>query len=366
MPESSPPTPPSPAVEAWAPSCPLPRTENDVVMLAHGSGGREMRRLIDEVMLAAFAPDGAIDRADSAVLPVDGGRLAFTTDTFVVAPRFFSGGDIGRLAIYGTVNDLAMVGARPRWLSVALVCEEGLPLDELRAVVASMAAAAEACGVRVVTGDTKVVGRGKADGLFITTSGLGEVPLGRASGLTQVGAGDCIVVSGDLGRHGVAVLQAREGLGFECALESDCAPLHHLVEAMFDAGEVHMLRDLTRGGLAAALCEIALDAGHDLEVDEQALPVHPTVRAACELLGLDPAVVANEGRLVAIVPAAAADAVLAAMRCAPHGEGAARIGEVRAPVNVDGGRRGRVTLRSPLAGSRIMDYPRGELLPRIC
>ena len=256
---------------------------------------------------------------DSAVLPTDGARLAFTTDSYVVNPLFFPGGDIGKLAVCGTVNDLAMAGARPAYLGAGFILEEGLPMETLRRVVASMAEAARAAGVRIVTGDTKVVDRGKGDGIFINTSGVGWVPPGVEISPARVAPGDAILLSGDLGRHGVAIMSVREGLQFEGVLESDCAPLADLVAAMLATGaDIHCLRDLTRGGLAAALNEIALDARVGIEIDESAIPVAEPVAAACELLGLDPLYVANEGRLVAFVPAAAADRVLEVMRHHPR------------------------------------------------
>jgi hydrogenase expression/formation protein HypE len=324
--------------------------------MAHGGGGRVMRRLIERTFQPAFGHDAG---RDSAVLAIGGGRLAFTTDSYVVRPRFFPGGDIGCLAVYGTVNDLAMSGAVPLYLSVGMVLEEGLPLEELDRIVKSMQAAADRCKVRVVTGDTKVVDRGKGDGIFINTSGIGAVAGGLEVGPHRVTAGDCVVVSGDLGRHGVAVMSVREGLGFETSLQSDCAPLHGLVAAMLEAGTVHCLRDLTRGGLASALNEIAMDAEMDIEVDEEAIPVHPTVAGACELLGLDPLYVANEGRLVGFVPEAEATRMVAAMREAPEGAGAAIVGQVTGPG-------GRVAMRGVLGSMRILDLLSGEQLPRIC
>ncbi len=287
--------------------------------------------------------------------------MAFTTDTFVVSPLFFPGGDIGRLAVFGTVNDLAMAGARPVALSAGFVLEEGLPLDTLRRVVRSMAQAARQAGVRVVTGDTKVVDRGKGDGVFINTAGVGLVPPGIEVSPQRVAVGDAVLISGDLGRHGLAVMSLREGLEFETELESDCAPLADLVQAMLAAGtEVHCLRDLTRGGLAAALNEIAQDAGVGIELDEAAIPVCPPVAAACELLGLDPLYAANEGRLVAFVPAEAAEQVLRIMQAHPHAPQPAIIGRVTRQ------HPGIVELRSLLHGGRVLDLLSGEQMPRIC
>ena len=360
-------------------SCPVPLSDYSTVQLAHGGGGRLMRNLIEAMFLPAFSesprllgegqgegiPSSPVPRPspphDSAVLPTDGARLAFTTDSYVVNPLFFPGGDIGKLAICGTVNDLAMAGARPAYLSAGFILEEGLAMETLRRVVASMAEAARAAGVRVVTGDTKVVDRGKGDGIFINTAGVGWVPPGVEISPARVAPGDAILLSGDLGRHGVAIMSVREGLQFEGVLESDCAPLADLVAAMLATGaDVHCLRDLTRGGLAAALNEIALDARVGIEIDESAIPVAQPVAAACELLGLDPLYVANEGRLVAFVPAAAADRVLEAMHHHPAAAGPARIGTVGA-AHV-----GMVELRGRFGGGRIVDLLSGEQMPRIC
>ncbi|MBN2218302.1 MAG: hydrogenase expression/formation protein HypE, partial [Pirellulales bacterium] len=292
--------------------CPVPREDHGTVQMAHGGGGRVMRRLIEGFFLPAFGSDPAKDPPhDAALVEVPGGRLAMTTDTFVVDPLFFPGGDIGCLAVHGTVNDLAMAGARPLALSAGFVLEEGLPLDVLRRIVESMRRAADEAGVRIVTGDTKVVDRGKGDGVFINTAGIGLVPPGVDIAPRRVRPGDAVLVSGDLGRHGIAVLSVREGIAFESDLESDCASLAGLVEALLEADpDVHCLRDLTRGGLAAALCEIAEAAGVGIELTEASIPVIEPVAGACELLGLDPLYVANEGRLVAFVPAEAAERTL--------------------------------------------------------
>ena len=290
-----------------------------------------------------------------------GGRVAFTTDTYVVHPRTFPGGDIGSLAVYGTVNDLAVTGAEPAYLSAAFILEEGLALDELRAVVASMRAAATACKVALVTGDTKVVDRGKGDGLFVNTAGIGVMPPSVEIHPRRVRAGDVVLLSGDVGRHGIAVLSVREGLAFETPVTSDCGSVAPLVAALLTAGiDVHCLRDPTRGGLAAALNEIALDAELAVEVDEAAVPVSDEVAGACELLGLDPLYVACEGRLVAFVPEAEAPQALAVLRRAPLGHAATRIGRV-----VEGP-AGMVTLRTRLGARRLLDLLSGEQLPRIC
>lgn len=341
-------------------SCPVP-LKHTTVQLAHGGGGRLMRQLIEEVFLEPLPSPARTERHDSAVVPLGAERLALTTDSYVVTPRFFPGGDIGKLAVYGTVNDLAMSGAHPLYLSAGFILEEGLAMDELRLVVASMREAARECGVELVTGDTKVVDRGKADGLFINTTGAGRVPEQRRSHPRRVRPGDAVLVSGDVGRHGIAVLSVREGIAFETPLQSDCAPLTPLVAALFDAEvDVHCLRDTTRGGLASALNEIALDGGVSLVVDEAAVPLDEEVTGACELLGLDPLYVACEGRMVAFVPESQADAALEAMRRHPLGAAAARIGRVTH------GPAGMVSLRTRFGGQRLLDLLSGEQLPRIC
>jgi hydrogenase expression/formation protein HypE len=325
-----------------------------------------MRSLIDGFFLPAFAPPagtspGRTPPHDSAVLETGGLRLAFTTDTFVVSPLFFPGGDIGKLAICGTVNDLAMSGAKPHWLSAAFVLEEGFPLEQLRRIVESMRRTADEAGVRIVTGDTKVVDRGKGDGVFINTAGVGIVPKELNVNPSQVAAGDAILVSGDLGRHGIAIMSVREGLQFEGALESDCAPLGDLVESLAPLGaDLHCLRDLTRGGLAAALNEIAGDVRVGIRLEENSIPVGGPVAGACEMLGLDPLYVANEGRIVVFVPQARADEALAILRRHRYGSQASLIGQVVAE------HPGVVELRSPLGGGRIVDLLSGEQMPRIC
>jgi hydrogenase expression/formation protein HypE len=344
--------------------------------MAHGGGGRLMQNLIEGLFLPAFNPAAAAPEAgpsgaaaagpspeihDSAVVELGRQRIAFTTDSFVVDPLFFPGGDIGKLAVFGTANDLAMAGAKPAALSTGFIIEEGLAMETLDRVVASMQAAADRVGVRIVTGDTKVVDRGKGDGIFINTAGIGLVPEDVRIGPAQVQVGDAILVSGDLGRHGIAIMSVREGLEFEGALESDCGPLVGLVDALLEAGvPVHCLRDLTRGGLAAALNEIAGQAGLGIELEEASVPVAPPVAGACELLGLDPLYVANEGRLVAFVPADEADRALEVLAAHPEACGPARIGRV-----VDG-RPGAVRLVGGLGGGRILDLLSGEQMPRIC
>ncbi|NQU21391.1 MAG: hydrogenase expression/formation protein HypE [Candidatus Nealsonbacteria bacterium] len=339
----------------------MPLGDHTTVQLAHGGGGRLMRGLIEGMFLPAFAAGSVSPPHDSAVIELDGRRLAFTTDSFVVSPLFFPGGDIGKLAVYGTVNDLAMAGAKPLCLSAAFILEEGFEMDQLRRVVASMRQAADEVGVQIVTGDTKVVDRGKGDGIYVNTAGIGVVPPGVNVSPTRVVAGDAVLVSGDLGRHGIAIMSVREGLSFEGALDSDCASLAGLVEKLTQTGDdVHCLRDLTRGGLAAALNEIAEHAAVGIELEESAVPVAAPVAGACELLGLDPLYVANEGRLVAFVPAEAAEGVLEVMRAEATAGQPAIIGTVTDELP------GVVQIRSLLGGSRIVDLLSGEQMPRIC
>jgi hydrogenase expression/formation protein HypE len=345
--------------------CPLPLSGHATIQLAHGGGGRVMRGLIEQLFRPAFAPAGdAVGPAhDSAIVECGGMRLAFTTDTFVVSPLCFPGGDIGKLAVCGTVNDLAMSGATPLALSAGFLLEEGFSIELLERITRSMAATAAAAGVSIVTGDTKVVDRGKGDGLFINTAGIGLVPAGVDISPRRVQPGDRVIVSGDLGRHGIAIMSVREGLRFETELTSDCAPLGGLVSAMLeavDAADIHCLRDLTRGGLAAALNEIAIDMSVGVELDEAAIPVSAPVAGACELLGLDPLYVANEGRLMAIVAPSAAERVLAAMQAHPAAAGPAIVGQIVAAHG------GLVELRSVLGNGRIVDLLSGEQMPRIC
>ena len=341
--------------------CPVPNSGPEEILLGHGSGGKLTARLIEKIILPAFR-NPALERLDDqAILPFGGARLAFTTDSYVVTPIFFPGGDIGELAVNGTVNDLAMGGARPLYLSLAFILEEGLPIADLERVIQSVRRAAARAGVDVVTGDTKVVGRGSGDKIFINTSGIGLVPPGIDLSSARVQPGDAILVSGPIGDHGVAILSRREGLEFDGQIESDTAPLHELVAAALAAGpDIHALRDPTRGGVAATLVEIATRRGLGLEVDESAVPVRDAVRGACEILGLDPLMVANEGKLVAFVPEASSERVLQALRAHPLGSGACRIGRVTAD------HPGFVTLRTPIGGQRILDLPFGESLPRIC
>ena len=344
-------------------TCPSPLGPGDTVQLAHGGGGRLMNGLIEQLFLPAFEErDAPSLRHDGAVVDVPpGARLAMSTDSYVVSPLRFPGGDIGSLAINGTVNDLAMCGARPAWLTVGFIIEEGLRFDLLETIVTSMATAAKTAGIGIVSGDTKVVDRGKADGLFINTAGVGFVePADRVIAPARVEIGDVVLVSGDIGRHGVAVLAERDGLSFEHSIVSDCAAVHSQVAALFEAGiDVHCLRDLTSGGLAAALVEIAETRRVQIGIDEVSVPITEPVRGACEMLGLDPLHVANEGRFCAFVPAAQSEAALDALRAIPGSEGTVAIGHVT-------GEGGHVTARSPIGIERIVDLFSGEQLPRIC
>ncbi|MCX4904029.1 hydrogenase expression/formation protein HypE [Streptomyces sp. NBC_00878] len=340
--------------------CPTPKHEEEVVLLGHGAGGRLTAELLDQLILPAVH-GGTGPLEDAALLPGHPG-LVMSTDNFVVSPLFFPGGDIGSLAVHGTVNDLAMRGAWPLALSVSLIVEEGLPLSELRSVMTSLGKAAQDVGVPVVTGDTKVVGRGAADRLFINTTGVGQRHELLCPSAALAHPGDAVLLSGPIGLHGTTVLSTREGLGFESDIASDTRPLHRLVRALVPFGaDVHVLRDPTRGGLAAALNEIARDSSVAVEIEESAVRVPEAVASACDLLGLDPLVVANEGCLVAFVDAASAEGALTAMRSVAEGAAAVRIGEV-----LPDGPQGRVTLRTLVGARRIVDMPLGEQLPRIC
>lgn len=329
--------------------------------MAHGGGGRLMHELIDKVFLRTFGHTSADAAHDAAVLAATGARLAFTTDSYVVRPLVFPGGDIGSLAVHGTVNDLAMAGARPLALSAGFILEEGLSISVLQEIVGSMREAAEAAGVAIVTGDTKVVDRGKADGIFINTAGIGVVEHGLSIGPTSVREGDAVIVSGDLGRHGIAIMAVREGLSFETTIESDSAPLVQPVMDLLSSGiDVHCLRDLTRGGLASALNEIAAGSGLGIRIEESRIAVQEDVQGACELLGFDPLYVANEGRFVAFVPADQADRALELLRRHEVSASSTRIG------TVSGEGWPRVTLLTRYGSSRIVDMLSGEQLPRIC
>lgn len=345
----------------FSPVCPFPIQNYPQVLLAHGGGGKLMHQLLEQMFAPAFANPILDSRHDSAVLSVPTGRLAFTTDSYVVRPLFFPGGDIGSMAVHGTVNDLAMSGARPLYLSCGFIIEEGLPMETLWRVVSAMQQAARRCGVQIVTGDTKVVDKGKGDGLFINTAGIGVLEHKLTIAPRSVQPGDAILVSGDLGRHGMAIMAVREGLEFESKIESDSAPVADLVLALLRAGiEIHCLRDLTRGGLTSALNEIAEVANLTLLVEEKHIPVREDVGAACEILGLDPFQVACEGRFAAFVPGRDADRALAILRAHPNGEGAGMIGKVT------GQGAARVSLKSIIGAQRILDMSSGEQLPRIC
>ena len=342
-------------------SCPIPLADYPVVTLAHGGGGTLMHQLIGKLFRSAFRNALLDQEHDGAVFPSPARRLAFTTDSFVVRPLFFPGGDIGRLAVHGTVNDLAMCGARPLYLSCGFILEEGLAMETLWQVVCSMRDAATEAGVRIVTGDTKVVDRGRGDGLYINTAGVGALEHGREIGPRQIQAGDAILLSGDVGRHGMAIMAVRENLAFESAITSDCAPLFEPVRRLLEGGiEVHALRDLTRGGLTAALVEFAETARIGVELTESLVEVREDVRGACELLGLDPLQVANEGRFIAVVPEADAAHALALLRSSPVSARAQVVGRVTAD------HPGQVLLQSRLGPTRMLDLPSGEQLPRIC
>lgn len=349
--------PAAPDPTAWV--CPAPLRDTARIVLGHGGGGVLSAELIDNLFVPAF---GCSSARDSAVLPDPGGRIAVTTDSYVVQPLFFPGGTIGDLAVNGTINDLACSGAAPVALTAGFILEEGLELDVLGAVAQAMGAAAAAAGVRIVAGDTKVVQRGGADRLFVTTAGVGVVPAGVDIGPERVRPGDAVLISGNVGEHGVAITSVREGIDFGTPVVSDTAPLHHLVAAMLAvaAPAVHALRDPTRGGVAASLVEIATTAGVGIDVEDAAVPVPDAVASACSFLGLDPLQVANEGKLIAFVDPTHADALLAVMRARPDGARAARIGRV-----VDG-HPGMVVGRTAFGTARVIDRELGEQLPRIC
>ena len=342
-------------------TCPLPISDYPAVLLAHGGGGKLTHQLIERMFVTTFKNSLLEARHDGALLPAQSGRLAFTTDSYVVKPLFFPGGDIGKLAVTGTVNDLVMCGARPSYLSAAFIIEEGLPMTTLWQIVQSMQQTALQAGVQIVTGDTKVVDRGKGDQIFINTAGVGVITQDYAIAPQNVQPGDAILVSGDLGRHGMAIMAVREGLAFETVIESDCAPLTDLVFGLLEAGiEVHCLRDLTRGGLASALVEIAQASEWHMQVEESAIPVREDVRGACEILGLDPMYVANEGRFVAFVAERDAAHALSILREHDDGSTAAIIGRVLPDADH------MVTMRSLIGTNRIVDMISGEQLPRIC
>jgi hydrogenase expression/formation protein HypE len=348
-------------------ACPLPRSSYDRILLGHGSGGLLSAELIQRLFLPAFGNrvlDALEDQATVSLPGLNGAstsRIAITTDSFVVRPIFFPGGDIGRLAVHGTVNDLAVGGARPLFLAAAFILEEGLPLDDLRRIANSMREACDEAGATLVAGDTKVVDRGKGDKIFISTTGVGLVPEGRSLSIRAARPGDRILVSGTIGDHGIAIMSVREGIEFETVLESDTAPLNGLTEAILQAcPATRCMRDPTRGGVSSTLNELATASGMGVELDEGAIPLRTEVKGACEMLGLDPLYVANEGKLIAVVPPEDAGRALEAMRSHPLGRNAAIIGSVVA------GHPGMVVLRSRVGGSRVVTLMAGEQLPRIC
>jgi hydrogenase expression/formation protein HypE len=356
-------------------TCPRPLQAYPTIVMGHGAGGRMMADLIEHLFAPAFDNEWLGQMGDSTVIEpsaISSQQLAFTTDSFVVSPLFFPGGNIGELAVYGTVNDLAMRGAKPRFLSAGFILEEGLPMETLGNIVTAMAHACKKAVVKIVTGDTKVVQRGHGDGIYINTSGIGIIPAGLDIGPRNARPGDAVLVSGTIGDHGIAIMSVREGLTFQTEIQSDTAPLYGLVEAMMEAiagapgghrqplQSIHCLRDATRGGLSAVLNELAGSSKVGIEFDERKVPLRPEVNAACEMLGLDPFYVANEGKLVAIVPGEVAEQVLAAMHAHEYGKDAAIIGKVVAE------HPGLVTAKTSIGGMRVVDVPAGELLPRIC
>jgi hydrogenase expression/formation protein HypE len=351
-----------PSFDGW--TCPLPLQNYPTIVMGHGAGGRMMNDLIRHLFAVDFHNDLLAQLGDSTALELSAfrdQRLAFSTDSFVVSPLFFPGGDIGELAVNGTVNDLAMSGAQPLFLSAGFILEEGLEMETLARISASMARACKKAGVQIAAGDTKVVEKGHGDGVYINTTGIGVIPAGVDIAPTNAQPGDMILVSGTLGDHGIAIMSVREGLGFESQIRSDTAPLHGLVAEMLAVSkEIHCLRDATRGGLSAVLNELAVASNLGIEFEEQKVPVHPAVNAACEMLGLDPFYIANEGKLVAILPAKHAEQILAAMKNNEYGKEAAIIGRVTEE------HPGLVVARTAIGGSRVVDLPAGELLPRIC
>lgn len=350
-----------PALSAIAPSCPLPISDHENIVVAHGSGGKLSHRLIQKMVVPAFRNDLLEPLHDGAMFSVNGAKLAFSTDSYVVKPIFFLGGDIGKLAVHGTVNDVAMCGARPLYLSAAFIIEEGFSMRDFSRVLQSMRQAADAAGVSLVTGDTKVVDRGKGDQIFINTSGIGVIHPGIQIGPDSARVGDNIIISGEIAVHGIAIMSAREGLEFETQIESDTAPLNGLVETILGASpNIHVLRDPTRGGVTSALVEIAEASDVGIQLEESSLPISEQVKGACEILGLDPLYVANEGKLLAFVAREETAQVLAALRAHPLGEKAAVIGRVVAEHPA------MVTMKTRVGGTRVVDMLSGEQLPRIC
>lgn len=342
-------------------SCPIPINQYPQILLAHGGGGTLMHNLIEKMFMQEFKNPELEARHDSAVINLDGKRLAFTTDSYVISPLFFPGGDIGSLAVHGTVNDLSMSGARPLYISAGFIIEEGLPMDTLWKVVQSMHNAAKEAGVEIVTGDTKVVDKGKGDGIFINTAGIGIIEHNLTINPSSVKTGDIIIVNGDIGRHGIAIMAKREGLEFETTIESDSAPLNVIIQDLIKAGlEIHCMRDLTRGGLASALVEIAEASKQNVNIIESDIPVREDVHGACEILGFDPLYVANEGRFIVILPEKDAIKALDIMKKSENGKNSKIIGKVTDE------HKGLVTMKSKIGAVRIVDMLSGEQLPRIC
>lgn len=341
--------------------CPIPISDYPKVLLAHGGGGKLMHNLIEKMFGAAFSNDILKQDHDSVQIKINSGKIAFTTDSYVVKPLFFPGGDIGSLAVNGTVNDLSMSGAVPKYLSLGLIIEEGLAMNDLWLVVQSIASAAKDAGVNIATGDTKVVDKGKGDGIFINTSGIGLIEHNLNISPRNIQTGDVIIINGDIGRHGIAIMAKREGLEFEHTIQSDCAPLNEIVQDIINAGvDVHCLRDLTRGGLSSTLNELADSCGKEIIIDETTVPVHEDVKGACEILGFDPMYVANEGKFIAIVPANDAEKCLEVMKAHKYGSDSSIIGSINSPQEAI------VKLKSRIGTMRILDMLSGEQLPRIC
>lgn len=342
-------------------TCPLPVTDYTSILLAHGGGGKLMQQLIEKMIMPSFKNSLLEELHDGAIINIGNTKIAFTTDSFVVKPLFFPGGDIGTLAINGTVNDLAMCGAKPIYLSAAFILEEGLPIETFWLILKSMEKAAKNAGVEIVTGDTKVVDKGKGDGIFINTTGIGIIEHNIAISPRNVKVGDSILINGDIGRHGIAIMAEREGLSFESKIESDCAPLNDIVMELIKKGiEIHCMRDLTRGGLASALNEIAKSSKTHIQIYEEAIPVCEEVKGACEILGFEPIYVANEGRFIAFIPQSQVDSALKIMRSHPLGAQSSVIGKV-----IDNS-QSLVTMKTIIGVTRIVDMLTGEQLPRIC
>ncbi len=342
-------------------TCPIPIEKYPHIVMAHGGGGRLTRQLINDMFRSAFSNELLERDHDSAVIPVESSSIAFTTDSFVIHPLFFPGGDIGELAVYGTVNDLSMSGAVPKYISLGLILEEGFSIETLWQIISSIKYAADKCSVFIVTGDTKVVEHGKCDGIYINTTGIGFVPEGLTISPSSIKPGDAILLSGDIGRHGISVMAKREGLEFETDLQSDCAPLHQAVRALIDAGlDIHCMRDLTRGGLAAALVEMAETSCYNIEINEESIPVTEPVRGACELLGFDPKYVANEGRFIIFLPKEQQQEALSILARIPVSSNAVAIGKI-----LDA-KASQVVLLNAYGSRRILQLFSGEQLPRIC